>query len=382
MAIFYTSVRHWNPGQIGTLVACQSLSGIAIQSAVGHWVDVTHSKRLMTAVAAIIVALGAVGIAALPGFWMQIAVQLMIGVAVTVFPASTSAFTLGMVGKDELPGRVGRNESVTHTGNTVFAIAAAVVGTFVALQGIFYAAAVFASGMAVAAYFIRDEHVSHEGARAGEEGEDGKAKEAASFKDLLKDKRIPIFAAAVVIFYFANAATLTLVGQILSKGQHGGRSSAWQISSAVIVAEVTMIGVATLAGKWAQSWGRKPLFLIGFGALALRNGLTIINHNPYYLIGLQVLDGVAAAIYGVLLTLVTADLAKGTGRFNFLQGAIQSSMGLGGFLSNGLFGFVAKSRGFNASFLGLSAAAVAGGVLYATSMPETKPQEPESEAAH
>jgi predicted MFS family arabinose efflux permease len=73
------------------------------------------------------------------------------------------------------------------------------------------------------------------------------------------------------------------------------------------------------------------------------------------------------------LTLVTADLAKGTGRFNFLQGAVQSSMGLGGVLSNSLFGFVAKSMGFNASFWGLSAVAVAGGLLYQTKMPETKP---------
>jgi predicted MFS family arabinose efflux permease len=376
MAIFYTSVRHWHPGQIGTLVACQSLSGIAIQSVVGNWVDETHLKRMLTAAAAIVVALGAVGIAVLPSFSTQIVVQLVIGMAVTVFPAATSAFALGMVGKDELPGRIARNESVTHAGNTVFAIAAALVGTFVALQGIFYAAAAFASGMAAAAYFIRDEHVSHEGARAAAESEDGKPQDPSSFWDFFKDKRILVFAAAVVIFYFANAATLTLVGEMLSKGQQGAsRSSAWQISSAVIVAEMTMIGVAALAGRLATSWGRKPLFLVAFAALALRNALTVLNHSPFYLIALQVLDGVAAAIYGVLLTLVTADLAKGTGRFNFLQGAIQSCMGLGGFLSNSLFGFMAKSRGFNASFWGLSGAAIVGGILYQVRMPETKPQE-------
>jgi hypothetical protein len=32
MAIFYTAVRHWNPGQIGILIACQSLAGIVVQS--------------------------------------------------------------------------------------------------------------------------------------------------------------------------------------------------------------------------------------------------------------------------------------------------------------------------------------------------------------
>ena len=118
-----------------------------------------------------------------------------------------------------------------------------------------------------------------------------------------------------------------------------------------------MVGVAMLAGKKADGWGPKASFLLAFVFLALRNGLNVFSHNPFYLIGLQMFDGVAAAIYGVLLTLVTADLAKNTGRFNFLQGAVQSAMGLGGFLSNLAFGFVAKSAGFNASFLGLSGVA-------------------------
>jgi hypothetical protein len=49
-----------------------------------------------------------------------------------------------MVGADQLPGRLARNESLMHTGNTVFAVFAALMGSFVAPQGIFYAAAVFA----------------------------------------------------------------------------------------------------------------------------------------------------------------------------------------------------------------------------------------------
>ena len=67
-AIFYSAVRHWNPGQIGVLVACQQLAGIAIQPAVGHWVDESRHKRLITAAAAVVIALGAAGIALLPQF--------------------------------------------------------------------------------------------------------------------------------------------------------------------------------------------------------------------------------------------------------------------------------------------------------------------------
>jgi MFS family permease len=147
----------------------------------------------------------------------------------------------------------------------------------------------------------------------------------------------------------------------------------------VIVAETIMVAVSAVSGKLADSWGRKPLFLVGFAFLVLRNALTIASHNEYYLIGLQALDGVAMAIYGILLTLVTADLARGTGRFNLLQGAVQSAMGLGGVLSNSIFGWIAKSAGFNASFLGLAAVAAAGGLFFQFRMPETKPEEQQGE---
>jgi MFS family permease len=363
-AIFYAAVRHWNPGQIGILVACQQLAGIAIQPAVGHWVDESQHKRLLTAVAAAVVALGAAGIALLPQFSLQIAVELMIGVAVTVFPPATAAFALGLVEEHEISQRVARNESFTHTGNVVFAVVAGVAGTFLALASIFYGAAAFALGMAGAVWFIGG--VSKEAARRGGSND----QERARFLDLVRDKRVLTFAAAVVLFNIANAATLPLVGQILSKG-HNGKSSAWQIALAVAAAEVVMIGAAGFSGKLAESRGRKPLLIAAFGFLALRNGLTMISHNPWYLISLQALDGIAAGIYGVLLTLITADLARGTGRFNFLQGTLQSAMGMGAFMSNLTFGWVAKGLGFNASFLGLSAIGLAGGIFSQLRMPET-----------
>lgn len=172
MSIFYTSVRHWNPGQIGALLACQSFPGIILQSAVGHWVDQSKSKRAITAAAAIVVACGAAAIAILPSYWVQIVVQLVIGISVTAFPAATAAFALGMSDEKERTSRVARNETLTHSGNVLFAIAAGLVGTLLALQGIFYAAAVFAAGMAVAVLFIRNGDVDFEGARAGSSGDE------------------------------------------------------------------------------------------------------------------------------------------------------------------------------------------------------------------
>lgn len=369
IAIYYEAARHWNPGRIGILLALQSLAGVAIQSFVGHWVDVSHHKRAISAAAAITVALGCLGVVTLPGFGLQCLVQVVIGLSVTVFPAATSAFALGLVEQKEISKRIARNESYTHAGNVVFAAAAALVGQFIALAGVLQAAGLFATGMAGAVFSIRGNDVNYDAARESHGDENGQPQQK-SFRDLIRDRRILVFTAAVVLFNAGNSATLPLIGQLLSKGQKS--ASVWQTAACVIVAEIVMVGVAALVGRRADSWGRKPLFLVAFGILALRDALTVVSHGQWYLISLQSMDGIAAAIYGVLLTLVAADLARGTGRFNFLQGGIQSAMGLGAFLSNSLFGWIAKSN-FNASFWGLSAAAALGGLLYLWRMPETRP---------
>jgi hypothetical protein len=72
-----------------------------------------------------------------------------------------------LVGRDELPRRLARNEVFTYWGNVIFAISAGVIGTVVARAGIFYAAAIFAAEMADAVVFIREGEVNYEAARGG-----------------------------------------------------------------------------------------------------------------------------------------------------------------------------------------------------------------------
>jgi MFS family permease len=372
ISIFYGRSRDWNPGQIGLLLGCQSLAGIFTQTFVGNFIDESRHKRLFTAIAAIAVSTGALGIALSGSFYVQIGVQLLIGLGVTVFPAATSAFALGLVERDQLPHRFARNEMFTHSGNVVFAIVAGVVGTMLALRGIFYAAAIFAAGMAGAVPFIEESEVNYEAARAGVPTKEKDSPQRRTAREVFSDRRVLMFTAAVVLFNVSNSATLPLVGQIFAHRDRGAGAS-WQTALAVMVAEFVMVGTAAVTGRKAAEVGRKPLFVIAFAMLAVRDALGVVSHLPWYLISLQVFDGVAAAIYGVLLKLVTSDLAAGTGRFNLLQGAVQSAMGAGGFVSNMLFGFVARASGFNTAFWGLSGAAVLGGALYIAKMPETKP---------
>ena len=128
-----------------------------------------------------------------------------------------------------------------------------------------------------------------------------------------------MFSASVVLFHFANAAMLPLAGQKLSHGHD--RGAAGYMSACIIAAQLVMVPVALLASRLAVSWGRRPVFLIGFAVLPVRGVLYTMTSSPYALVAIQLLDGIGAGIFGVVGTLVIADLTRGTGRFNLMQGA-------------------------------------------------------------
>lgn len=369
LAIYLTATRHWDPASVGMVVAAQAIASVVAQVPAGWLVDNSTKKKWLVVCGAGLVAVGCVGIVLAPNVASEAGVQVLIGLTAAIFPPAIAAMALGMVGKSGLSRRAGRNEGFNHAGNVVFAVLAGAIGASFGQQWIFYASALFATGTIVSAWIIRDEDIDNEAARAADAGET-KARRIASVSELLGDRRILAFSVSVVLFHFANAAMLPLVGELLSKGKDG--ASSLYMSACIVAAQLVMIPVAILAGKLADPWGRKPLFLIGFGVLALRGVLYTLGKGALYLISVQSLDGVGAAIFGVLWVVIISDLAKGTGRFNLLQGAIQAALGLGAFLSNFLAGFVVKYIGHDAGFLGLAAIALVGLAFFALCMPETK----------
>ncbi|MBV9680139.1 MAG: MFS transporter [Acidobacteriaceae bacterium] len=375
LAIYLTASRHWNPASVGVVISAQSIASVAVQGPAGWLVDWSQHKKQLIIYGAAAVALGCIGIVHSPNEPAEILTQILIGIAAAIFPPAIAAISLGIVGKGRLSGRVGRNETFNHAGNVVFALLAGAVGTWLGQQWIFYVSAIVAAGTVAAAASIRSEDINNETARAATqealtEGQGKQRATVASFRDLLHNRRLWIFTASVVLFHFANAAMLPLVGELLSKGRDG--KSSFYMSACIVAAQFVMIPIAFLTGKFADSWGRKPLFLIGFGVLTLRGVLYTLGKNSIYLLSVQALDGVGAAIFGVLWVIIISDLAKGTGRFNLLQGVIQAALGLGAFLSNFVAGFIVKAFGYNTGFLGLAAVALAGLLFFALFMPETK----------
>ena len=374
LAIYLTATRHWNPASVGVVVAAQSIASVVAQGPAGWTVDWSHHKKWLVVAATAVVALGCIGIVVAPNETAEVVTQILIGAAGAFFAPAIAAISLGIVGKKNLSRRVGRNESFDHTGNVIFALLAGAVGTWVGQGWIFYTSAIVAAGTMLSAALIRTGDIDNAAARAANEDAQGRAENVVSIRRLMAERGLWIFTGSVVLFHFANAAMLPLVGELLSKGQDG--KSSLYMSGCIIAAQLVMIPVAFMTGNLADKWGRKPLFLIGFGVLATRGVLYTLGQGELYLLVVQSLDGVGAAIFGVLWIVIISDLAKGSGRFNLLQGVIQTALGVGAFLSNFLAGFVVKAFGFNTGFLGLAAIALAGTLVFAVFMPETLHYDP------
>ena len=186
---------------------------------------------------------------------------------------------------------------------------------------------------------------------------------------LLTCRPLLIFAVCAVLFHFANAAMLPLVGQKLALTD--SELGTTLMSVCIVAAQIVMVPMAMLVGRKADVWGRKPLFLAGFAILPLRGMLYTLSDNPYWLVGVQLLDGVGAGLFGALFPLVVADLMRGTGRFNVSQGAIMTAQGIGASLTTTLAGFIVVEAGYSAAFLALAAVAAVAFCLYLFAMPET-----------
>jgi MFS family permease len=134
-----------------------------------------------------------------------------------------------------------------------------------------------------------------------------------------------------------------------------------------------MVGVAVLVGKaMARGFGRKAIFLVAFAVLPVRGLLFSMVDSPVGVVAIQLLDGVAAGIFGVVAVVIAADVMAGTGRFNLAQGLVALGVGVGAGLSNLISGFIVQAFGYPAGFLALSGIALAALAFFAAFMPETR----------
>jgi MFS family permease len=368
LSVFLLTVRNWEPDQIGYVIAVPGIVGILVQPPAGALIDRTKYKRLLLMLASGIIALCCFVVILNEKFVPTFLSQAIVGVVQSVYAPCVAAITLGMVGHAMLSRRIGRNESMNHIGNMCAAIIAGLIGRFFSYEGIFYFSIIQCIALILAVLFIKERDIDHELARAAEPSEHVTIN-AAGLKQLLGNRQILLFTISMALFHLANAAMLPLAGQKM--GIADKLNSSLYLSAAIIIAQGVMAIVASYTGAAAEN-ARKRVMLLAFLLLPIRAALFAFIDNPYVLTGLQVLDGIGAGIFGVVSILMIADLSKGTGRFNLLQGIVYSAIGLSASVSSVVGGLLVKWFGYSAGFLSLAAVGVLGLLFFKLWVPETK----------
>jgi MFS family permease len=365
----YLTTQKWTQVDIGLILSIGSVAGLLGQVPGGWIVDAVQSKQRAAAVAVVGVGISALLIATTPMFVTVITAKLLHVGASSVLGPAIAAITLGLVGHKAVGPRLGRNARFAASGNGIAAAVMGAFGYYVSAQSVFYVTAVLALPTLLALSRIRNEDVDPLRADGGfpPDGERG----AARLGELLRRPALIILSACVMLFHVANGAMLPLVGSAVT-----ARSSAWAaalIAVCIIVPQLIVAVISPGVGQLAQSWGRRPALLIGFGALPLRAALLGWTNDPYMIVAVQMLDGISAAAIGVLVPLTLADISLGTGRFNLTQGIVGSATGIGAALSTTAAGYLADRYGVATAFFGLALAGLCAFLLLLSVMPETKP---------
>ena len=192
-----------------------------------------------------------------------------------------------------------------------------------------------------------------------------------NFADLLRQRPLLILAGCVMLFHLANSAMLPLMASVVTM-----RSGQWAtvlIAGCIVVPQLVVAALSPWVGRQAESWGRRPLLLLGFAALPVRGILFATVNDPNLLVAVQLLDGLTASVFGVMVPLIIADLTRGTGHFNLGQGIVGTATGIGASLSTTLAGYTSDHLGSEYAFLGLAAVAAVGLAAVSLLMPETRP---------
>jgi MFS family permease len=367
----------WMPANIGLVLTVSGLAGLLTQVPAGELIDMAKSKRALIGAGAAAVTLGILLLGLRPDFFSVFAAAVMQGVAGSVIGPGIAAISLGLVGHDALAGRLGRNQQFASIGGLAAAAMMGVVGYFLTTRDTFLLIAALGLPVLLVLGRIRASDI-HFARCCGAADLHPTHPQRVDRATLLGNHRLLTFAACLFLFQLANASILPLAGQTLARTE--GHWSSLVLSAFVVVPQIIVALLAPWVGQKAETWGRRPLLLIGLAALPIRSAFFALAANPAPLIVIQALDGLTGATLGVLTALVIADVTKGTGRFNLAQGLVGTVSGIGAALSTSVSGLVVASYGSMAGFLSVTGVGLLAVAILWMFMPETKSPSPNAKA--
>ena len=367
----YLTTERWTQFDIGLVLSAAGFVSLLGQMPGGALVDAARSERFVAGVAIITICISALTYAALPIFPIVLAGSILHALASCVLGPAMVAISLGLVGHASIGQRLGRNARFASIGNGLAAAVMGACGYLLSARAVFIVTVLLLIPALLALRTISPNEIDPEQAH-GARPRRSEVKPPIKPGELMHNRPLLIFAGCLLLFHLANGSMLPLMGSVMTM-----RSAQWAtllIAACIVVPQLVVAALSPWFGNRAEIWGRRPLLLIGFAALPIRGVLFALVSNPLLLVGVQLLDGITAAVFAVMVPLVVADLTRGTGRFNLGQGIIGTATGIGASLSATFAGYMTDRYGSVPAFAGLALIALAGLTLLWFMMPETRPE--------
>jgi predicted MFS family arabinose efflux permease len=369
----YLTTEKWTQAQIGLVLSIGGVVGLIGQMPGGAIVDAARSERLVAGLAIVAIGCSALGYAAWPIFPVVMTAATLHAAASCVLGPAIAAISLGLVGPLAIGERLGRNARFASLGNGVAAAVMGTCGYLLSSRSVFLVTFILALPTLLALSSIREREIDAARAHGAVPRETGSSRDGSrdtSVLGLLRRRPLLIFALGILLLQLGNAAMLPLMAGVVTT-----RSSQWApvlIAACIIVPQAIVALMSPTVGAKAQVFGRRPLLLIGFAALVVRGLLFATVRDPYLLVAVQVFDGMTAAVFAVMVPLIVADVAFGSGHFNLAQGIVGTATGIGASLSTVLAGTISDRFGSSTAFLALAGIALLGLVTVLLLMPETR----------
>lgn len=366
----YLTTQKWTQIDIGLVLSAAGLVALIGQMPGGALVDAIRSERLLAGLAVATISLCALTYAVWPTFPVVLAAAVLHAAASCVLGPAIAAISLGLVGHAAIAERLGRNARFASIGNGLSAGVMGACGYFFSARAVFVVTALLLVPTLLAIRSISAREINPDLAHGGVPARRTK-QSTTDFMSLLRRRPLLIFAACILLFHLANSAMLPLLGTVLTT-----RSSQWAtllIAACITVPQAVVAIIAPWVGRRSQSWGRRPMLLMGLAAMPLRGLVFASVSDPQLVVAAQLLDGLTAAALGVMVPLIIADVTRGTGHFNLGQGIIGTATGFGAAASATVAGYLSHSLNSEFAFLGLAIIGAAALTLAWTLLPETRP---------
>lgn len=366
----YLTAQAWTQVDIGFVLTVSGLIALACQVPAGILVDTAPHKRTLAALAAAAIALSALMLAAWPILPLVLSAEVLHGVASCLMNPVIAAISLGLVATHEIGERLGRNARYASAGNGIAALLMGACGRLISTRSVFVLTALLTIPALIALFRIRSQEIDPVRARGGQPGANARH---SPLRGIASNRALLVFGAGMILFSLANTPMLQLIGGIVTM-----RSSQWAtvlIAACIVVPQMLVAILSPWVGRQSEIWGRRPLLIVGFAVLPVRGVLFALIASPYLMVVVQILDGISAAVLGVMLPLIVADVTRGTGRYNAALGAVGMASAVGAAVSTTLAGYVYDRLGSAVAFLSLTGVALLGLGLLLLFMPETRPAE-------